>query len=91
MDKTELRNLRIRIKFGMSDMALCCGCPLSTYARYEDGTAAVPAGIERAALELETINREFMEGLPGRVDARLAEEGGLPRQQVEDEWDSLQK
>ena len=59
MTNNELRDLRLRIKFDMRSMALCCGIALSTYSRYEDGTAAVPARIERAALELEQIDKRF--------------------------------
>lgn len=59
MDNKELRELRTRIKFDMRSMATCCGVPLSTYARYEDGSAKVPAAVERAALELEQIDRQF--------------------------------
>lgn len=68
MDKKELRELRKRIKFDMRSMALCCGIPLSTYARYEDGSAKVPVAIERAALELEQINKQFMVNMNKRLD-----------------------
>ena len=60
MTKEELRELRHFINFDMRSMSACVGVPLSTYQRYEDGTAAVPERIERAVLELEQINRQFM-------------------------------
>ena len=69
MTATDLRNLRQKIGFSMSDIAACLGVPKSTYQRYEDGSSAVPANIERAAMELQQINDEFMAGLPGRVDS----------------------
>jgi hypothetical protein len=71
MTREELRNLRLRIKFDVRSMALCVGVPASTYQRYEDGSAAVPLQVERAALELEQINTTFIQGLPRRVDAAI--------------------
>lgn len=61
MNKQELRELRRGINFDMASFAACIGIPKSTLQRYEDGTAAVPARIERAALELEHINATFMQ------------------------------
>ena len=80
MTSRELKDLRVGIGFSMADIAACLGVPKSTYARYEDGTAAVPSGIKRAAVELRQINETFMAELPARVDARLAEEwpNGIP-------------
>jgi transcriptional regulator with XRE-family HTH domain len=74
MTADNLKELRHNIKFDMRSMATCLGIPLSTYQRYEDGTAAVPDRIERAALELEQINVAFMADLPARVDARIERE-----------------
>jgi transcriptional regulator with XRE-family HTH domain len=72
--KEELRALRHEIKFDMRSFATCLGIPASTYQRYEDGTAAIPERIVRAAYELRQINVTFMQGLPARVDAKVAEE-----------------
>ena len=59
MTREELRNIRHRIKFDMRSMALCLGFSShSTYQRYEDGTAKVPASVERAALALEAFEKE---------------------------------
>jgi len=69
MTHQELKTLRKNVKFSMDDMALCIGVPKSTYQRYEDGTAAIPARIERAALEIQNINTEFIANLPARVDS----------------------
>lgn len=74
MKNTELRDLRLKIKFSMADFALCVGVPKSTYQRYEDGSAAIPPAIERAALELEKINIQFNETSVARIDARIARE-----------------
>lgn len=71
MTHNRLKKLRNEIKFDMRSMALCLGIPLSTYQRYEDGTAAIPVRIERAALELEQVNKTFIKELPKRVDANL--------------------
>jgi len=60
MNNQQLRQLRQDINFDMGSMATCCGVPKSTYQRYEDGTAAVPPQVERAALELVQINTTFM-------------------------------
>ncbi len=82
MTKEALRDLRHRIKFDMRSMAECLGIPHTTLQRYEDGSAAVPDHVERAALELERINTEFMAGLPARVDARIPK-GGIMSGTVE--------
>ena len=59
MTSEELRNIRHRIKFDMRSMASCLGLrSCSTYQRYEDGTAKVPASVERAALALEEFEKE---------------------------------
>ena len=59
MTSEELRNIRHRIKFDMRSMASCLGFSShSTYQRYEDGTAKVPASVERAALALEEFEKE---------------------------------
>lgn len=71
MNNNELRELRLRIKFDMRSMALCCGVALSTFQRYEDGTAAVPSHIERAALELEQINKQFDIESEARINAEV--------------------
>jgi len=71
MTNNELRDLRLRIKFDMRSMALCCGVALSTYQRYEDGTAAVPPHIERAALELEAIDKQFNIESKARIEVEV--------------------
>ncbi len=58
----------------MADIAVCVGVPKSTYQRYEDGSAAVPPAVERAATELEKINIRFSETAVARIDTRIARE-----------------
>ncbi len=79
MTNKDLKDLRLAIGFSMSDIAVCLGVPKSTYQRYEDGTAAIPDPVERAALELKTINEEFIATAPARIDARINREfpGGI--------------
>jgi transcriptional regulator with XRE-family HTH domain len=71
MNAKQLKALRNRIKFDMRSLAACLSLPLSTYQRYEDGSAAVPERVSQAARELEARDRRFMAGLPARVDSRL--------------------
>lgn len=71
MTAKELKNLRIGINFDVRSFAKCIGVPASTYQRYEDGTAAITVRIERAAKELEQVNKTFIKGLPKRVDDNL--------------------
>lgn len=59
MDNQELRDLRERIKFDMRSFASCLGIPHTTLQRYEDSTAQIPPNIERAAMELEEIEKQF--------------------------------
>lgn len=71
MTKEELRALRHEIKFDMRSMALCLGVPSSTFQRYEDGSAAVPERVKRAALELRQMNETFNDGMGLRLDERI--------------------
>lgn len=74
MTHIELKQLRHRIGFSMGDLSKCMGLKKSTYQRYEDGTAAIPSYVERAALETEQIAILFMETAPARIDARINRE-----------------
>ena len=80
MTSEELRNIRHRIKFDMRSMASCLGLPCSTYQRYEDGTAKVPASVERAALALEAFERECDAKREAETEDLLRREfpGGIP-------------
>ena len=84
MTNLELKALRRRIKFDMRSLASCLELPLSTYQRYEDGSAKVPAAVVRAATELERRDQEFMAGLADRVDSKLS-----AGRRVEDGWDTI--
>ena len=88
MTNLELKALRQRIKFDMRSLAACLELPLSTYQRYEDGSAKVPAAVGRAAIELERRDREFMSGLADRVDSKLPA-GQVVWGKVEDGWDTI--
>jgi len=74
MTNKELRALRLEIKFDMSSFAACLGIPKSTLQRYEDGSAAVPDRIKRAALELLQINKTFYQDMGIRLDERIKTE-----------------
>lgn len=74
MSNQELRKIRQRIKFDMRSFAACLGIPHTTLQRYEDGSAAIPANIERAAQELEQVEREFDVARLSAFDARLVRE-----------------
>ena len=74
MNHQQLKELRHIIGFSMSDIAVCLGIPKSTYQRYEDGSAGIPADVQRAALELKQINETFMAEAPARIDARIKQE-----------------
>ena len=67
----ELRAIQKRINFDAPSMAACLGVDREQYRRYYYGHAAIPANIERAALELEQINITFSEGIGTRIDERL--------------------
>jgi len=85
--RMNLKELRHKIGFSMTDIALCLGIPKSTYQRYEDGSAEPPPAVQRAAQELLQINETFIAELPARVDARLAKENPLGVPNLA-EWDT---
>lgn len=55
-------------------MACCLGISHDQYRHYLYGHSKIPANIERAALELEAVNTQFMAGMPARIDERLQKE-----------------
>jgi len=72
MTNIELKQIQDRIKFDAPSMALCMGIPYQTYRNYLYGASSIPPQIERAALELEQINKQFLSAAPARIDARIA-------------------
>lgn len=88
MTAKQLKALRSRIKFDMRSLAACLSLPLSTYQRYEDGSAAVPPAVSQAAQELEARDRQFMAGIASRVDSKLPS-GRVVMGQVEDGWEPI--
>lgn len=61
MTATELQELQERIKFDSPSMSACLGINYEQYRRYYYGHTEIPTTVERAALELETINVVFMQ------------------------------
>jgi hypothetical protein len=59
MTNIELQQLQKRIKFDAPSMALCMGIDYEKYRRFYYGHTVIPVNIERAALELEQIQKEF--------------------------------
>ena len=74
MKAQDLKDLQQRIKFDAPSMASCLGVPYHTYRNYLYGENAIPANIERAALDLENINKNFIAGAPARIDERIKRE-----------------
>lgn len=70
----DLQALQERIKFDGPSMACCLGISHDQYRHYRSGHSKIPPNIERAALELEAVNTEFMSGIGARVDERLQKE-----------------
>lgn len=58
MTAAALQALQKRIRFDAPSMAACLGIPYQTYRNYRYGANAIPAHVERAALELERFERE---------------------------------
>lgn len=71
MTPKKLKSVRRRMRYSMQELADCLGIPKSTYQRYEDGSAAIPAKIERDVLYYQELDRKFFAGLPARVDSEL--------------------
>ena len=74
MTKMEIKEIRELIKFDMRSLSLCVGIPLSTYQRYENGTAAIPEQLADKILEIRAINLTFTAGMAARIDERIDRE-----------------
>jgi DNA-binding transcriptional regulator YiaG len=88
MDADMLKNIREEIGFAPRDMYRTLGIPWRTYQDYEAGKRGIPDDVASAVLVELKWNREFMTGLPCRVDRDLEREfpGGVcPSFQVEKE------
>lgn len=60
MDAKELQALQERVKFDAPSMAAVLGVPYSQYRHFYFGHTKIPPQVERAARELELINKTFM-------------------------------
>lgn len=58
MNPSDLQALQKRIRFNAPSMAACLDIPYQTYRNYLYGANAIPASVERAALDLERFERE---------------------------------
>lgn len=76
-----LRELRKQAGYSIGEMAMALGLPKATYQCYEDGSRACPDGVPGKMQSIVEKDREFLAGLPARVDARINAEfpkGGIP-------------
>ncbi len=67
MTKKELRIIRKELKYAMQDMADELQIAKSTYARYEDGTAAVPEDVAGKVRAVRDRNKAFFHGMTQRI------------------------
>jgi hypothetical protein len=74
MNAVELKQLQYEIRFDAPSMACCLGVPYQTYRNYIYGINKIPPAVQRAALELEQINKTFMVEAVARIDARIAKD-----------------
>lgn len=79
MTNTELRTIQETIKFDAPSMAACLVITTRCYYNYLYGVNKIPSQIERAALELEQINRQFIVDATARIDTIAARQfpGGI--------------
>lgn len=88
MNGEELKRIRIEMKFGVCDMYRTLGLPRRTYQDYEAGKRGIPEDVARRVREAHRRDREFMAGLPARIDAAIEREfpgGVIPSFQDEKE------
>jgi hypothetical protein len=55
----EIQDIQKRIKFDARSMAACLGIDYDQYRHYYYGHIKIPAGVARAAQEIENIEKEF--------------------------------
>lgn len=72
MTAQELKNLQQRIKFDAPSMALYLGVSHDQCRKYLCGQTAIPPEVERAALELEHIEKQLDAQRLERYEAFLA-------------------
>lgn len=75
MKKKELRSIRTEMKYAMQDMADELQIAKSTYARYEDGSAAITEEIATKVIAARDRNKAFSDGMTQRIIDNLP--GGM--------------
>ena len=66
MEHTELQRIQESTRFKTREIAECLGLDYEQYRRYYYGHSKIPDEVERAALELEQIDKKFFARyLPG--------------------------
>lgn len=74
MTHTDLQDIQTHINFDSRSMALCLGIDYEEYRRLYYGHKKITPQVERAAKELEQVNRQFMAEAPARIESRIAKE-----------------
>ena len=85
----ELRATRLAMGYSMGELAQQMKIHKATLQGYEEGRRKIPDGFIERVKEQQQLDREFMAGIPQRVDEHLMLEGyasGIPSEDVE-VWD----
>lgn len=79
MKASELKSIRLEIRFDPRDMCCVLDLPRRTYQDYEAGKRNIPVEVANRIREIYRRDREFMAGIAYRVDQALDKEypGGL--------------
>lgn len=88
MSAEECRRLRQEMKCGVCDMYRALGLPRRTYQDYESGRRGIPAHVAAQIRAIHQRDREFMAGLPARIEARVLRDfpgGVIPSYQSAEE------
>ncbi|BDV42414.1 hypothetical protein GURASL_13370 [Geotalea uraniireducens] len=92
MSAEECKRLRSEIKLGPCDMCRILGIPRRTYQDYEAGRRGIPESVATQIREAYRRNREFMAGLPARIETWFFRDfpgGVIPSVHVEKEGEGL--
>ena len=82
---SELRKIRLSMRYGFQDFADLLGLPLGTYSSYEQGHRAVPAKVLTDAREAQKRDVKFFKELPKRIDRALKGKA-VPNEARRGEW-----
>ena len=83
-----IKLLRTEIGYSIGEMAQCLGISKATYQGYDSGRRKAPESIAMEMIRIRDIDKEFMAGLPARVEKRLDKE--FPRgflSEAGESWD----